>query len=839
MLIPLSAFLNRVFPLSVCEDIKDELVNRRLFVPRKDCAKFELVLPINWEAEDMSQDRNWRMQLQGWAMFFPIMSFFDSYDDKNKVIDYFFDIAGDWYQNYGNDPNDIVTSRMPSSYAWYDMSVGFRALVIAFFLNRIVENNMQLTEQNSELLNALIIKHINHLSNESVFSLNNHGIFQIQGLMALIQLSKLKDYQQEYQYCLEKMVALITSQYSQQGIHLENSPHYHFYALNAFKNIVDCGWYAEKEIIATIVNKAESAKKWLVDPFKRPAGIGDSILTKQNLEFCIDEMTGALERKVSLGLLSNFSDSGYQIFRSHWNVNPKESSYLFLMGMYHTKSHKHRDCLSFEWFDNGEKIICDSGKYGYVSDKYRNYFLSYRAHNTVEIEDFDILKIVPYGSCIDNAEEKDGKIYFQGSLQYPAVDFNRELILKPNHWLIVKDKLVFKRKRSITQWFHINKKYQLKSLVGNRLVFTMGQSSLIMNSLDDTYETKVYRGDDELIQGFISEKDFTFEENYAVGFHKETIIGDECITILALSKEAEQDALEFIKNPNSKKSKKERNEQYIVFPERLINNIKNINRVSNSHRFDLLPGKHTYAYVVNGVQLFFFANIKSNSDKLTVMLPGAVNRNKTIYNFQRFSWSDEIDGSVIIFLDPTVSLENEITIGWFQGDKDFYAMPILEGFIKNLIVDNDFKEENLTLFGSSAGGFSCLKLANAFLNSIIKVINPQTIVYNYSENEVNKLISWIFPYTKGGLTKEQKERLRVILDLKSRTQPIFYYQNRHDGHHLHKHLKPLLDTISSDLYCIMRQDEISTSMLNIIYYNDAEKGHSPPSKDVTLQWLNN
>ena len=270
----------------------------------------------------------------------------------------------------------------------------------------------------------------------------------------------------------------------------------------------------------------------------------------------------------------------------------------------------------------------------------------------------------------------------------------------------------------------------------------------------------------------------------------------------------------------------------------LISSISHINRNKNNHRFDLLSGKHTYSYIVDGVQLFFFANIKNNSDKLTVMLPGAVNRNKTIYNFQRFSWSDEIDGSVIIFLDPTVSLENEITIGWFQGDKDSYAMPILEGFIKNLIVHNDFKEENLTLFGSSAGGFTCLKLANAFLNSTIKVINPQTIVYNYSENEVSKLVSWIFPDNRAGLTEEQKDRLRVTLDLESRTQPIFYYQNKHDGHHLHKHLKPLLDAVSTELYSVVEQGEVCASILNIIYYNDAEKGHSPPSKEETLKWLN-
>ena len=55
------------------------------------------------------------------------MSGFDNYSDKKKLVDFFFEILTDWYRVYGEDPNDIVTTRMPSSYAWYDMSIGFTA----------------------------------------------------------------------------------------------------------------------------------------------------------------------------------------------------------------------------------------------------------------------------------------------------------------------------------------------------------------------------------------------------------------------------------------------------------------------------------------------------------------------------------------------------------------------------------------------------------------------------------------------------------------------------------------------------------------------------------------
>lgn len=834
MLIKLSSFLHRVFPLSLYKDSMDDLIDNRIFKPRKDCKDFELSFPIDWEANNMLQDRNWRMQLQGWAMFFPIMNYFDSYLNKEKILQYFFDVIRDWEVIYGDDPDDIVTSRMPKSYAWYDMSVGFRALVLAFFWNRLVFNNINITENDKNLLEKIVQKHIKHLSNESVFSLNNHGIFQIQGLMALLQLSGIEKYQSEYNYCLDKMAELISTQYDQRGIHLEHSPHYHFYALSAFKNIVKSGWYIEKPIIKELVVKAESAKKWLVDPYNRPACIGDSILTVQKIEK--DTNDCALGIKTNSGWLSDFKESGYQIFRSDWNTNPDKATYLFFMGMYHAKSHKHRDCLSFEWFDNGGKIICDSGKYGYVSDKYRNYFLSNRAHNTVEIEGFDILKTSPYGSCINSAREENGKIYFEGALIYPAIEFKRELILYPGKWLIVKDVFSFKRKRNITQWFHLSKDYILENSSNNRLVFNNSRGTLILNSLDNDCNTNIYYGDEDNLQGFISEKDFSYERNYAVGFSKNSILEDCSITVLALNKEGELDALNYL----GKNDKNEKVSKVQEIPKRLISGIKHVDRNKNSHRFDLLLGKHTYSYIVDGIQLFFFAHIKENSEKMTVMLPGAVNRSKTLFNFQRFSWSDDVNGSVIIFLDPTVSEENDINIGWFQGDSDNYAIPILESFIKALLIENDIEEQCLTLFGSSAGGFTCLKLADNFLNSSIKVINPQTIVYNYSAKEVNKLVEWIYPNNQSALSPEQKNRLRVSLNLKDRVKPIIYYQNKYDGHHVCKHLDPLLSIVPEELY-ITLDDESQldeNKSLNIIYYEDEKSGHSPPNKKDTLSLLN-
>lgn len=83
-LIPLNSFLHRVFPLVHYDT--EELLEKRIFKPRKDCDSFEITFPIDWDPSDRIADRNWRMQLQGWTMFHWLMNSFSEYMEKERVI---------------------------------------------------------------------------------------------------------------------------------------------------------------------------------------------------------------------------------------------------------------------------------------------------------------------------------------------------------------------------------------------------------------------------------------------------------------------------------------------------------------------------------------------------------------------------------------------------------------------------------------------------------------------------------------------------------------------------------------------------------------------------------
>ncbi|WFM69803.1 alginate lyase family protein [Halomonas sp. CKK8] len=832
-LIPIKSFLHRIFPSGYYDDKADLVVSERLFKPRKDCEPVSLVPPIDWEANNFNEDRNWRMQLQGWAGFHPIMNFFDDYPRKDMIVSYFLEIAQDWWGSYGDDPDDVVTTRMPVSYAWYDMSVGFRALVIAFFINRIEYFGIRLEHAERDQLYKLAKKHVANLSTEKAFSLNNHGLFQIQGLMSLLQVIEHDNSDSIMAYGLKKMEDLIDSQYDKSGIHLEHSPHYHFYATDTFEAIIASGWYDSRPELIKRVEHAINAKKWLVDPLKRPICIGDSILTEQtSVSFDLDSDADVV--------MSDFNSSGYCGVRSAWRTEANKASMLFMTGMYHSKAHKHRDCLSFDWFDQGARIICDSGKYGYRSDKYRNYFLSSRAHNSVEIEGFDIIKLKPYGSAIEHVKALGNDLFeLCAGLDFPAIKHHRRLIFKPGRWLIVCDKLDFVRARSFTQWFHLEKDFKLVRMIENSLIFSRNNRGLLF--IDCTHadvSIRLHKGDEDSMQGYICEKDYKYEAAYAVGFsgfgRDETVV-----TVLSLDSSAREEALLHAKkNINADVDLKKLSAGNVAAPVP-IPGTKHQSAFSLDE-IKFKKGKSTYRVYLEGVCFNFYANIK-DSEKLIVMFPGATNRSKGSVDYQRFTWSNEFEESVICFSDPTINDSNSLSIGWFQNKEEAYGIERLHTLLQYVLDQLSIKQENLILFGSSAGGFVSLKCANLFPESPVVAINPQIYLFNYSKLHYQAMIDYVYSgMSHVEILNKYQDRLEVSNEFSSRRSPVFIFQNRYDVKHVQKHLSPYLKSIEPDLCKEYQVLDIykGYSSLNIVYYEDELSGHSPPGKSDTLAMIN-
>ena len=101
-------------------------------------------------------------------------------------------------------------------------------------------------------------------------------------------------------------------------------------------------------------------------------------------------------------------------------------------------------------------------------------------------------------------------------------------------------------------------------------------------------------------------------------------------------------------------------------------------------------------------------------------------------------------------------------------------------------------------------------------------------------------------FSYAGISRDEvkekyNQRINVSTELQSRTEPIFYFQNTFDKHHMEYHLKPFIAEAGIQPYfseqkldCITLSDE---RKLNVIYYEDESSGHSPPSKEETMRML--
>ncbi len=265
--------------------------------------------------------------------------------------------------------------------------------------------------------------------------------------------------------------------------------------------------------------------------------------------------------------------------------------------------------------------------------------------------------------------------------------------------------------------------------------------------------------------------------------------------------------------------------------------LPNIRHQIITDKNSFVEGEKTYEINVDNTLLYFYLHYIPGQ-KLIVALPGATDRSKSFYNFQRYSWAKNLDYSFMSFLDPTIQETNDLSIGWFQGTSDNYALPKLVTLLKNLFTQNNIDEKDVVFFGSSAGGFTSLKIANDFPNSKIIVINPQIYVYNYVKGIYESFIAYTYPdHTKKEILQTFGNRLTVEIEFSKRNAEIYYYQNIGDTHHMVRHLKPYLETLDTNVFQIIHNNDsiLKNKKLYIFKYDDPEGGHSPPNKEKTLK----
>jgi hypothetical protein len=296
--------------------------------------------------------------------------------------------------------------------------------------------------------------HIIRLYDDRFIAAGNHGLFQVFGLALLCSLMPSDPRAEEAtRFAAEKFKWLFGLQFTEQGVHKENSPTYHRFALNILRRLGGAKRFNRPEF-EDLLSAARKVEPWLVLPNGRWARIGDSDGPAGKR----DSLEGGCRHLGQDGetyAVLDKEQSGYAIVRSEQHQG---KSMLIVAGMAHNMVHKHADELSFELYDHGRMIFIDSGKYGYDNDPMRRYVESADAHNTISLNDRPIGKkdILLDGSLLHPTVVEEGRFIIRGALTRPkAFRQERRIEYAPLCSLQIEDTLSSSEEREYVSSLHL------------------------------------------------------------------------------------------------------------------------------------------------------------------------------------------------------------------------------------------------------------------------------------------------------------------------------------------------------------------------------------------------
>lgn len=417
--------------------------------------------PIAWD-ELAGIHRSRCFHLHCWDPLAPLLAAF-SEENNPDYLGVASEVALDWANQYPS----VVTQ---SEFAWYDMAVGIRAYRLAFLLDVAARSEDFPASDLGTLLTCAAL-HAEVLADEARFRAdNNHGFYFAAGQLALATRFPTLDFSAPGRdQAIARLRRMLATQFSEEGVHREHSPDYHRMVYDTFCALLDAGLLDGSEFTEDR-QRIEEALAWFVLPNGRLAMLGDTphrlmVQKRARRQFHHPALqfvsSGGKSGRAPGEAMKAFPASGYVVIRSGWPSGSRDfdqCSYLAHNCAFHSRIHKHADDLSFVWYDRGQELLIDPGRYGYLgrtevgsplwqdgfwySDPNRVYVESTRAHNTIEVDGRNFVRhrAKPYGSALRRWGERAGVWYIEAEVRHwTSIRHVRMLLFRPAEWLVVFD----------------------------------------------------------------------------------------------------------------------------------------------------------------------------------------------------------------------------------------------------------------------------------------------------------------------------------------------------------------------------------------------------------------
>jgi len=492
---------------------------------------------VDWQWH-FKEDRSDNFQLHSWDM---LDRYIREYETSKGVesLRTLVRVAIDWIDN---NPSSLVNNQK-KNFAWYDMAVGVRIYRLAYILDQSARTSL-VSDVDLKKMFISVADHLAYLKNdENIIFHNNHGLFEAAGQKAATR--RLHPINGDIFSVIEKQAdsrlnRMVDEQFTTEGIHKEHSPDYHRMVYEVLLSLKRNDLLnVDKDFLA----KIGDGLYWMIKPDGYILDFGDSerrlmandsqLANDTNsslLKLSLTRKTGELPQVAPFKV---FKDAGFAVFKT-------SDSYLSQQAAFHSRTHKHADDLTFSWYDQGQNIIIDAGKYGYLgktvsgskesldgfwySDPKRQYVEKTRAHNTVEIDglDYERLDRKPFGSAIKSSGVSNGMYYIETEVtQFDTIKQNRILFYMPNEWLLVVDRLADSKKENHTyrQWFHLAPDFfAIKSNNSSYRANSEDVSLRITDMTTNGVALDPIRGQNSPLQGWYSPENGVLSPNSALAF---------------------------------------------------------------------------------------------------------------------------------------------------------------------------------------------------------------------------------------------------------------------------------------------------------------------------------
>jgi hypothetical protein len=486
----------------------------------------DLRLPLSWR--DLCLDnRSHGFHLHAWEFMNASLGEYSLTGDL-APLKWCLRLAASWCEAFSVDDKESATM------AWYDMALAARAPKLSFLLQEALRHDMG--GAFTELLHASVVQHQKAIFAPGAFAVhNNHGFYTAFGELSFARrLRHLPAMDLLWDQGSQRMRAVATRQFAEDGGHLEHSPDYHRMLVDSFLSAIETGLVDDPEVKAR-VQRAQWVLDWFVQPDGTIVQIGDSAAKRVRRREASIARPGQHDQpcpspQQSLLVLPT---TGYVVVRDEANSEkPADHAYLTLMAGFHSRTHKHADDLSLTWFDGGGEVLIDSGRFGYLDllppdsplrlegffygRPERQYVEGTRAHNTVEVDgrSHERRNRRPYGSAIVSADQIGARFVACAEVDHGTWHHRREIVLHPGRWLCIRDILAARdeQRHDFRAWWNLAEKLALESVDGDDML-RFGREDggeITVRSFDDSSLVLPVRGQVAPLRGWRSKQDGEF-----------------------------------------------------------------------------------------------------------------------------------------------------------------------------------------------------------------------------------------------------------------------------------------------------------------------------------------